>query len=44
MVEATAFFDDPKKLLQVSRGLGKAMRGLEISSIPAEQRLSERGW
>jgi pyridoxal 5'-phosphate synthase pdxS subunit len=44
IVEATAFFDDPKKLLQVSRGLGKAMRGLEISSIPAEQRLSERGW
>lgn len=44
IVEATAFFDDPKKLLQVSRGLGKAMRGLEISSIPPEQRLSERGW
>jgi pyridoxal 5'-phosphate synthase pdxS subunit len=44
IVEATAFYDDPKKLLQVSRGLGKAMRGLEISSIPPEQRLSERGW
>jgi pyridoxal 5'-phosphate synthase pdxS subunit len=44
VVEATCFFDDPKKLLEVSRGLGKAMSGLEISSIPEEKRLAGRGW
>ncbi|MBN8550685.1 MAG: pyridoxal 5'-phosphate synthase lyase subunit PdxS [Deltaproteobacteria bacterium] len=44
IVEATCFFDDPKKLLEVSRGLGKAMPGLEISTIPEEKRLAGRGW
>jgi pyridoxal 5'-phosphate synthase pdxS subunit len=44
VVEATCHFNDPKKLLAVSRGLGKAMSGLEISKIPAEQRLADRGW
>jgi pyridoxal 5'-phosphate synthase pdxS subunit len=44
VVEATCHYNDPQKLLSVSRGLGKAMAGLEISKIPADQRLSERGW
>jgi pyridoxal 5'-phosphate synthase pdxS subunit len=44
IVEATCFYDDPKKLLEVSRGLGKAMPGLEIASIPEDKRLANRGW
>lgn len=44
IVEATCFYDDPKKLLEVSRGLGKAMPGLEIAAIPEEKRLAGRGW
>ena len=44
VVEATCHFNDPKKLLSVSRGLGKAMSGLEISKIPSDQRLADRGW
>lgn len=44
IVDATCYYNDPKKLLEVSRGLGEAMRGLEISSIPAGQELSKRGW
>lgn len=44
IVEATCFFDDPKKLLEVSRGLGKAMSGIEISTIPEDKRLAGRGW
>jgi pyridoxal 5'-phosphate synthase pdxS subunit len=44
IVEAVTHFDDPKVIAEVSKGLGEAMRGLEISSIPEDQRLQERGW
>ena len=44
VVEANCYYDDPKKLLEVSRGLGKAMDGLEIGRIPADQRLAGRGY
>ena len=44
VVQATCFYNDPKKLLEVSRGLGKAMRGLEISTIAPEALLANRGW
>jgi pyridoxal 5'-phosphate synthase pdxS subunit len=44
IVEATANFDDPSIIAEVSKGLGDAMKGLEISEIPEDQRLQERGW
>jgi pyridoxal 5'-phosphate synthase pdxS subunit len=44
VVQATCFYNDPKKLLEVSRGLGQAMRGLEISKIAPESLLANRGW
>lgn len=44
VVAAATYWDDPRKLADVSRGLGGAMRGLEVSSLSAEQRLSTRGW
>jgi pyridoxal 5'-phosphate synthase pdxS subunit len=44
VVEATCFYNDAKKLLEVSRSLGKAMKGLEISQIPQESLLAPRGW
>jgi pyridoxal 5'-phosphate synthase pdxS subunit len=44
VVEATCFYNDPKKLLEVSRNLGKAMPGLEITKIPSENLLANRGW
>ncbi|UCD92223.1 MAG: pyridoxal 5'-phosphate synthase lyase subunit PdxS [Methanobacteriota archaeon] len=44
IVEATTNFDDPAVIAEVSKGLGDAMKGLEISDIPADQRLQERGW
>jgi pyridoxal 5'-phosphate synthase pdxS subunit len=40
IVEATVHFKDPKKLLRISRGLGKAMQGLEISLL--QTRMQER--
>ncbi len=44
IVQATCFYNDPKKLLEVSRDLGQAMRGLEISQIATEAKLANRGW
>jgi pyridoxal 5'-phosphate synthase pdxS subunit len=44
IVAATTYFDKPDILLEVSRGLGGAMRGLEISQIPKEELLAGRGW
>ncbi|HMK53829.1 MAG TPA: pyridoxal 5'-phosphate synthase lyase subunit PdxS [Methanobacteriaceae archaeon] len=44
IVEATHHYDDAEVLANVSRDLGKAMPGLEMSSIPAEERLQDRGW
>jgi len=43
IVEATCSFDNPQKLLEVSRGLGKAMVGLSMEAIPTDQRLASRG-
>ena len=44
IVEATTFFNEPKKIAEVSTGLKNAMKGLDISEIPKEQMLQERGW
>lgn len=44
IVEATTHYDDPKVLAEVSRDLGKAMPGLDISEIPESERLQTRGW
>lgn len=44
IVEAVTHYDDPAVVASVSKDLGEAMRGVEISTIPADQRLQERGW
>ncbi len=44
ITEATANYEDAELLAKVSRGLGKAMPGLEMSEIPEEERLQSRGW
>ena len=44
IVKATTHYDDPAVLLEVSRGLQPAMKGLEMSEIPEEERLAVRGW
>ena len=42
IVEATAHFRDAEILVKVSRGLGDAMPGAEISTL--ETKLADRGW
>ncbi|MEA2647524.1 MAG: pyridoxal 5-phosphate synthase pdxS subunit [Chloroflexota bacterium] len=44
IVVATTYFDQPDKVLEASRGLGGAMKGLEIGAIPKEELLASRGW
>jgi pyridoxal 5'-phosphate synthase pdxS subunit len=44
IVEATTHYNDPDVIARVSRGLGEAMVGIEISTIPAAELLAERGW
>ncbi|MFM2215458.1 MAG: hypothetical protein RJA88_827 [Actinomycetota bacterium] len=43
-VKATTFYNDPQVLADVSRGLGDAMVGINVSDIPVPHRLAERGW
>jgi pyridoxal 5'-phosphate synthase pdxS subunit len=44
IVKATARFREPSELLKASKGLPKAMEGLEISSIAAKDIMANRGW
>ncbi len=44
IVEATTHYNDPDIIGRVSRGLGDAMVGIEISAIPESELLAERGW
>ena len=44
IVEAVAHYDEPEVIAEASKNLGDAMTGIEISAIPKDQMLQERGW
>ncbi len=44
IVQAVTHYDNPEILAEVSRGLGEAMVGINVSDIPDPQRLAVRGW
>jgi pyridoxal 5'-phosphate synthase pdxS subunit len=44
IVEATTHYNDALRIAEVSKGLGEAMVGIEISTIPANELLAVRGW
>ena len=44
IVAATTHFDDPDTIAKVSRGLGEAMVGINIDTLPDDQRFAGRGW
>ena len=44
IVKATTHYQDPAIIAEVSKGLGVAMPGLDIKTIPQENLLSTRGW
>lgn len=44
IVEAVAHNEDPIWIARVSEGLGDAMPGLDVRTMPDEERLAKRGW
>ena len=43
-VHANTHWEDPAEILVAHRGLGSAMEGIEMSTIPESERLANRGW
>jgi pyridoxal 5'-phosphate synthase pdxS subunit len=44
IVEAVTHWQDPVRLVEISRGLGEAMSGLDSGKLTPEEMLSRRGW
>ena len=44
IVKATTHFNNPDIIAEVSRGLGDAMPGLDVRTMPLEEQLAPRGW
>ena len=44
IVEATTYFNEAEIIAKVSRDLGEAMVGINVSDMPESQRLARRGW
>jgi pyridoxal 5'-phosphate synthase pdxS subunit len=44
IVRAVTHWQEPEVLLEVSRGLEGAMRGLDVAKLTPEEMLSRRGW
>ncbi len=44
IVDAVAYYDNPKVLARISRGLGEAMRGIDVSKLEEKELLQVRGW
>ena len=44
IVKATTHYQDPVMIADVSKGLGDAMPGLNVSDLPDSERLAIRGW
>jgi pyridoxal 5'-phosphate synthase pdxS subunit len=44
IVQAVTHYDRPDILAQISEGLPKAMLGISMEAIPADQQLAKRGW
>jgi pyridoxal 5'-phosphate synthase pdxS subunit len=44
IVEATTHYDNAEVLARVSRGLGEAMVGINVTTMPEGERIAGRGW
>ncbi|MCC7353683.1 MAG: pyridoxal 5'-phosphate synthase lyase subunit PdxS [Anaerolineae bacterium] len=44
IVEAVTHYNNPEILARVSRGLGEAMVGINVTTLPENERLAVRGW
>jgi pyridoxal 5'-phosphate synthase pdxS subunit len=44
IVEAVTHYNNPEVLANVSRGLGEAMVGINVSALPEADKIAQRGW
>lgn len=44
IVQATTHYEDYGLIAELSKGLGTAMKGIEISTLQPSERMAERGW
>jgi pyridoxal 5'-phosphate synthase pdxS subunit len=44
IVQAVTHYNDPRILAEVSKGLGEAMVGINVHSLPERELLATRGW
>jgi pyridoxal 5'-phosphate synthase pdxS subunit len=44
IVAATTYFDRPEVIAEASAGLGRAMSGIDVATLPKEELLAARGW
>ena len=44
IVDATTHYDDAKLIGELSKGLGKAMEGLDIRQLDEKDLMATRGW
>ena len=44
IVKATTHYNDPEMLVEISKGLGSSMPGLDVRTMPEDQKLAQRGW
>ena len=44
IVEAVTHYDNPEILAKVSRNLGEAIVGINVSTMPEQERIAGRGW
>ena len=44
IVASVTYWNDPKKLIEASSGLGGAMKGIEMSQLSEDEKLAKRGW
>jgi pyridoxal 5'-phosphate synthase pdxS subunit len=44
VVEAVNHWNEPAVIAEVSKGLGEAMKGLDVHALPPEEVLQSRGW
>lgn len=44
IVDATTYYDKPEMIAELSKGLGKAMEGLDIRQLDEKDLMANRGW
>ncbi|ADU25721.1 pyridoxal 5'-phosphate synthase lyase subunit PdxS [Ethanoligenens harbinense] len=44
IVKATTYYNKPEIIAEVSEDLGEPMKGIDLNTIPEEERLATRGW